>query len=170
MVQSAPRVILRAFLCVNLLILAMGEARAQSAPAAGAAQTPAASAPAPADSTQQAQDNAEIAQRLLTAGQPKKCEKAGPDGGIVVCGGREASDKERLPLRDELDSARATRDGLPRAPNVFGIGDIGGITAKGCFLPPCPPTVMPDIDFAALPEAPPDSDADKIARGEIRAP
>ncbi|MBX9884632.1 MAG: hypothetical protein K2X68_06635 [Novosphingobium sp.] len=110
-----------------------------------------------------------MAQRLLTAGQPKTCEKAGPDGGIVVCGGREANDKERLPLRGELDSARSTNDGLPRAPNVFGIKH-GGTSITGCFLPPCPPPVMPDIDFTALPEAPPDSDADKIARGEIRAP
>jgi hypothetical protein len=153
---------------------------AQPAPSAA----PAARAPEPADSASPAlappeaatpdpalaQANAAIAQRLLQAGQRKRCGGTGPDGGIVVCGGREASEKERLPLRDELESARATRDGLPRAPNVFGIGDIGGITAKGCFLPPCPPPAMPDIDFSALPEAPTDSDADRIARGEIRAP
>ncbi len=87
----------------------------------------------------------------------------------MVCGGREASDRERLPLRDELESAHSTNDGVPRAPNVFGINH-GGTSISGCFLPPCPPPVMPDIDFAALPEAPPDSDADKIARGEIKAP
>jgi hypothetical protein len=163
--QSAPKVILRAFLCVNLLILAMGEAHAQSAPAAGATQAPAAGTAATADS-EEAQANAEIAQRLLTAGQPKKCEKAGPDGAIVVCGGREANEKERLPLRDQLDSAKSTRDGMVRAPNVSGLADC----SRGCIGFGSAPTPMYFFDITKLPEAPPDSDADKIARGEIRAP
>lgn len=140
----------------------MGTANAQ---AAQAAQTPAASAAAPADSAG-ADTNAEIAQRLLTAGQPKKCEKAGPDGAIVVCGGREANEKERLPLRDQLESAKSTRDGLPRAPNVSGLPDC----SRGCIGFGSAPTPMYFFDITKLPEAPPDSDADKIARGEIRAP
>jgi len=180
----------RAFLCVLQLSLLCAGGVSGFAPAAMAQIVPSpapvpladersdsgADAPAPTSTEPAtpdpalAQANAAIAQRLLQAGQRARCDRAGPDGGIVVCGGREANEKERLPLRDQLESARATRDGLPRAPNVFGIGDIGGVTAKGCFLPPCPPPVMPDIDFAALPEAPADSDADKIARGEIRAP
>ena len=138
----------------------MGEARAQAAPADSAAPadvgTPAAQAAA----------NAEIAQRLLTAGQPKRCEKAGPDGGIVVCGGRAASEQERLPLRDQLESARSTRDGQIRAPNVSGLRDC----SRGCIGIGGVPPPMYYFDIAALPEAPPDSDADKIARGEIRAP
>lgn len=156
---------LRAFLCVNLSIMAMGMARAQSAPAADAAQTPAASAATPAASGD-ADTNAQIAQRLLTAGQPKKCEKGGPDGAIVVCGGREANEKERLPLRGELESARSTRDGLPRAPNVSGLPDC----SRGCIGFGSVPAPMYFFDITKLPEAPPDSDADKIARGEIRAP
>lgn len=152
----------RAFLCVNLSFLATGTARAQSTPAAPAAQTP---AEAPADSAQ-TEVNAEIAQRLLTAGQPKKCEKAGPDGAIVVCGGRAESEKERLPLRDQLESAKSTRDGLPRAPNVSGLPDC----SRGCIGFGSAPAPMYFFDITKLPEAPPDSDADKIARGEIRAP
>ncbi len=143
----------------------MGTARAQSAPAADAAQAPAASAAAPADSGQE-QVNAEIAQRLLTAGQPKKCEKAGPDGAIVVCGGREANEKERLPLRDQLDSAKSTRDGMIRAPNVSGLPDC----SRGCIGFGSAPAPMYFFDITKLPEAPPDSDAAKIASGEIRAP
>ena len=143
----------------------MGTANAQSAPAAQAAQTPAASAAAPADSAQ-GDVNAEIAQRLLTAGQPKKCEKAGPDGAIVVCGGREASEKERLPGRDQLESAKSTRDGMIRAPNVSGLPDC----SRGCIGFGSAPAPMYFFDITKLPEAPPDSDADKIARGEIRAP
>lgn len=140
----------------------MGAARAQSTPAAPATQTP---AEAPADSAQ-TEVNAEIAQRLLTAGQPKKCEKAGPDGAIVVCGGRAESEKERLPLRDQLESAKSTRDGLPRAPNVSGLPDC----SRGCIGFGSAPAPMYFFDITKLPEAPPDSDADKIARGEIRAP
>lgn len=140
----------------------MGTARAQSTPAAPAAQTP---AQAPADSAQ-TEVNAEIAQRLLTAGQPKKCEKTGPDGAIVVCGGRAESEKERLPLRDQLESAKSTRDGLPRAPNVSGLPDC----SRGCIGFGSAPAPMYFFDITKLPEAPPDSDADKIARGEIRAP
>lgn len=156
---------LRAFLCVNLWFLALGEVRAQSAPAPAGGQTPAADASATTDSAL-AEVNAQIAQRLLTAGQPKKCENGGPDGAIVVCGGREANEKERLPLRDELDSARSTRDGLPRAPNVSGLPDC----SRGCIGFGSAPTPMYFFDITKLPEAPPDSDADKIARGEIRAP
>jgi hypothetical protein len=140
----------------------VGTSQAQSTPAAPAAQTP---AEAPADSAQ-TEVNAEIAQRLLTAGQPKKCEKAGPDGAIVVCGGREASEKERLPGRDQLDSAKSTNDGLPRAPNVSGLRDC----SRGCIGFGSAPAPMYFFDITKLPEAPPDSDADKIARGEIRAP
>ncbi len=165
MVRDALKVILRAFLCVNLLLLATGEAHAQTASASTAAQTPAADTATATDSAQ-AEVNAQIAQRLLTAGQPKKCEKAGPDGAIVVCGGREANEKERLPLRGELDSARSTNDGLPRAPNVSGLADC----SKGCIGFGSVPPPMYFFDITKLPEAPPDSDADKIARGEIRAP
>ena len=163
--KYAPRIVLSAFLCVNLSILAMGEALSQSAPASEPSPSAEAGAAAPTDSGQ-AQVNAEIAQRLLTAGQPKKCEKAGPDGAIVVCGGREANEKERLPLRDELDSARSTNDGLPRAPNVSGLRDC----SRGCVGFGSVPPPMYFFDITKLPEAPPDSDADKIARGEIRAP
>lgn len=152
-----------------MAFLAMGTAHAQSTPATQVEQAPAASASAPAGSgadSAQADVNAEIAQRLLTAGQPKKCEKAGPDGAIVVCGGREANEKERLPLRDQLESAKSTRDGLPRAPNVSGLPDC----SRGCIGFGSAPTPMYFFDITKLPEAPPDSDADRIARGEIRAP
>lgn len=44
---------------------------------------------------------------------------------IVVCGPGDEGQEHRLPLRDQLDSARSTDDGLPRAPDVSG-------------LPPCP--------------------------------
>lgn len=156
--------VFRAFLCVNLVFLMADAARAQSAaeppaPAAGASA-------AVSTESDVAAVNAAIAQRLLTAGQPKRCETAGPDGGIVVCGGRGASEKERLPLRDQLDSARSTKDGMVRAPNVSGLRDC----SRGCIGIGGVPPPMYYFDITKLPEAPADSDADKIARGEIRAP
>ena len=154
-----------AFLCISLCFTAAGEARAQAVRAADASQTRAENAAVAPDSAQ-ATANAEIAQRLLTAGQPKKCEKAGPDGAIVVCGGREANEKERLPLRGELDSAHSTKDGMVRAPNVSGLPDC----SRGCIGFGSAPTPMYFFDITKLPEAPEDSDAAKIARGEIRAP
>jgi hypothetical protein len=147
------------------LLMAAGEVRAQdAAPDPAAEKAPPPAVPLSADAS------AAIAQRLLQAGQPTRCKESAGDGEIVVCGRRGANEKERLPLRDLLESARSTRDGVPHAPNVFGIGDIGGVKVRGCFLPPCPPPLMPDIDFAALPAAPAGSDADRIAKGEMRAP
>jgi hypothetical protein len=122
------------------------------------------SASQPADPLAQA--NAEIAQRLLRAAEKPRCGVPAADGSIVVCGGREASDRERLPLRGELDSARSTRDGMVRAPNVSGLRDC----SRGCLGFGSVPPPMYYFDITALPEAPPDSDAARIARGEIRAP
>lgn len=168
MVQWLAR---RAFLCAILcgsLYLAAGEAAlaqvtgADPAPAAESADASGATPVNPAEG----EANAAIAQRLLTAGRPVRCGVPGRDGTIVVCGGRAASDKERLPLRDELESARSTNDGLPRAPNVSSLPDC----SKGCLGFGSVPPPMYYFDITKLPEAPPDSDADKIARGEIRAP
>jgi len=124
---------------------------------------PAADAAAPLS----AEESAAIAQRLMQGPpQPQKCGVPARDGTIIVCGGKAASDAERLPLRGELESARSTKDGLPRAPNVSGLRDC----SRGCIGLGAAPVPMYYFDLKALPEAPPDSDADKIARGEIRAP
>lgn len=155
------RVALAAFLCAGVSCGVAGEAvRAQETPRAAPAQ------PAESASEANALTNAAIAQRLLHAAEKPRCGVPAADGSIVVCGGREASDQERLPLRGELDSARSTKDGLPRAPNVGGLPDC----SRGCIGLGGVPPPMYYFDITALPEAPPDSDADKIARGEIRAP
>lgn len=147
-----------ALLCIVLpCALGADGVRAQEAQAPGtiAATTEAA-----------AESNAAIAQRLLQSVLPPRCGVPAADGAIVVCGGRAASDKERLPLRGERDAARSTRDGMVRAPNVSGLRDC----SRGCIGLGSAPAPMYYFDIAALPAAPPDSDADKIARGEIRAP
>lgn len=88
---------------------------------------------------------------------------------IVVCAPRDP-DKDRYPGRETLESVQSTRDGLPRAPDLAPVYPKGQVSVKGCFIPPCPPPKMIFIDVKALPEAPPGSDADKIAKGEMPEP
>ncbi|CAH0495066.1 hypothetical protein NVSP9465_00070 [Novosphingobium sp. CECT 9465] len=114
-----------------------------------------------------AQDDATMSQRLLTGAQAERCRPMQrSDGTIVVCGGKEASDKERIPLRDETDGAKSTDDGLPRAPNVSGLRDC----SRGCIGLGGVPAPIYYFDIKALPAPPPGSDADRIAKGEIPAP
>ncbi|WP_299195106.1 hypothetical protein [uncultured Erythrobacter sp.] len=53
------------------------------------------------------------------------------------------------------------------APDVAGAGIFRGPATVGglCIIPPCPKDPALIIDVEALPEAPPGSDADRIARG-----
>ena len=94
-----------------------------------------------------------------------------PGAEIIVCaaGDHEA---ERLPLRDELDSARSTDDGRPRAPDVAGEGIFKGppTLAGLCLVPPCAPDPIYYVDVENLPAAPRGSDADLIGRGEKPQP
>lgn len=92
-------------------------------------------------------------------------------GEIVVCRRRAATaefgyDSERASER----YARETMDaGDLRPPNVEGPGifqgpaTVGGLCGIG--FNPCPPPPAYFIDFNTLPDAPPGSDADRIARG-----
>jgi hypothetical protein len=86
---------------------------------------------------------------------------------IVVCATDTA--KYRVQSTAELNptSRQATRTGVPRAPDV-GNHPRAGVGVGGCMLGPCPPPTMYMIDLATIPEAPPGSDADKIAKGEMR--
>ena len=73
------------------------------------------------------------------------------------------------PRRDEV-IASSQIDARPEriwdlAPDLFGIPNHGVVVARGCFIGPCPPPKALIIDIEALPEAPPGSDADRIARG-----
>lgn len=163
---------------VPMLAGALPAAAQDAAPAS--AQTPAqipaqTSVDSPAPAAQSggietiSQDSRSLAQRLLTPTRQPRCDEEAAGGGITVCGHKEDPSKVRLPLRDELESAHATSDGVPRAPNVFGIKP-GAVSISGCFLPPCPREALPYIDFSKMPADPPGSDADRIGRGEIRAP
>ncbi|WP_324829057.1 hypothetical protein [Qipengyuania zhejiangensis] len=98
-------------------------------------------------------------------------ENASLSGEIIVCRRRADTaqygyDKERAERR----YARETMNkGDLRTPDVAGPGifrgpaTVSGICGIGLNKCPPPPAYM--IDFAALPEAPPGSDADRISRG-----
>ena len=83
---------------------------------------------------------------------------------IVVCG--ESVDPERYRVPSPTDLGR-TDDGIPRAPNVSGLPDCSRAT---CIRVGRQPRQVNLIDLDAIPEAPPGSDADKIAKGEMAAP
>ena len=86
---------------------------------------------------------------------------------IVVCAPVEG-DPEQFRVASRLekgDDSHLSWSG--EAPNVAGPGIFTGpATVSGlCVIPPCPPPPVYMIDVTALPEAPPGSDADRIARG-----
>lgn len=108
-------------------------------------------------------------QKRQTDLRDKRCylpSQAGDD--IVVCAPTDP-DKDRLPLRGDLESARSTNDGLPRAPDLSPRYP-GTVVATGCFIPPCPAPPVYYVDVKDLPEAPVGSDADLIASGQKAEP
>lgn len=113
-----------------------------------------------------------IAERMLRgpgfgAVQRSRCGQRGSGSEIVVC----APDNDQFRARSSSDidptGASGTNDGRLRAPD-FAPKQAGVSVAKGCFIPPCPPEAAYMIDLASIPEAPADSDADRIAKGEMR--
>ena len=108
------------------------------------------------------------AQKATTDLTDKRCALGNADATeIVVCAPRDR-DKDRYPGREQLDSVQSTDIGIPRAPDVSGMPPCLAFCVKMSFGAPPPP--MPIIDVKALPEAPPGSDADLIAKGEKAQP
>ena len=92
-------------------------------------------------------------------------------GEIVVCGTEPRTDP-RITSRREAQDRYAARTAFrddPATPDVAGPGifrgpaTVSGICVPGVFNCPRPPAVF--VDVTALPQAPPGSDADRIARG-----
>jgi hypothetical protein len=81
------------------------------------------------------------------------------DSGITVCG---AEDPTRYRLQGESNAPSTTQGkGVHVVP--------GGVTARACMLQKCPKPLYL-IDLKSIPVAPVGSDADKISKGEMRAP
>ena len=115
-----------------------------------------------------------MAERMMSAGRivpdtsHRTCVRQGRPGEIVVC----APDEDQFRVDSSADSdptgKAGTDDGRLRPPNFE--KNIGGVSvAKGCFIPPCPPAQPLIIDLSQIPEAPAGSDADRVAKGELRA-
>jgi hypothetical protein len=115
--------------------------------------------PAPDPPTSQATLEAARA-NLKAAGERKPCA-AGQPGEIVVC----AQDPEDFSVPSDVDTGADSSDGVPRAPDLFGIPPGGIVVARGCFIGPCPRKMPPIIDLKAIPEAPPGSDAARYKEG-----
>jgi hypothetical protein len=148
--------------------LALGLAAAPLAPLAAQADQAPASQPLDVD--------AAIAKEHEVYGVPKpdpapveNCASADADSTDIVVCARKPSDNSRFRVQStaELDpkSRQNLYDGLPRAPDLGPPPCSGGCIKFGS---PPPPAVM--IDLKAIPEPPPGSDADRIAKGEKAAP
>jgi len=91
-------------------------------------------------------------------------------GEIIVC--RRKADQSQYRMSSDDDAAdryaRETMDqDAPRAPDVAGEGIFKGpATVSGlCLIGPCPPPPAYMVDFAALPETPAGSDAERVGQG-----
>ena len=130
-------------------------------------------APAHAQASPTAEQAIQREKEVYGPPPPKpRCGSGGPDE-IVVCA-PESGDQFRVPSTAETDpSSRAARralDGnIPTAPDLKPHYP-GPVAASGCFIPPCPGEPAYLIDFSTIPDAPPGSDADLIAKGEKPAP
>jgi hypothetical protein len=98
----------------------------------------------------------------------KACRAVSKEDEIVVCAPDDGA-QWRVQSSNEVDptSRQATRDGVPRAPDLA--PKYGGVhILAACLLPPCPPPPMYMIDLSSIPETPRGSDAEKVAQGEMR--
>lgn len=99
-------------------------------------------------------------------------EAAVVSGEIVVCGARPGQTDPRYSSREDAQNRYAEQTAFrddPATPDVAGPGifrgpaTVSGVCVPGLFNCPKPPALM--VDVTALPQAPPGSDADRIARG-----
>lgn len=89
---------------------------------------------------------------------------------IIVCGDRNRGTTDGIWHRQQWESRYARESAYandPQAPDVAGAGIFRGPATVGglCILNDCPPPPALLIDVEALPPAPKESDADRIARG-----
>lgn len=115
-----------------------------------------------------------IAEKMMSASgritpdtSHNNCLRTARQGEIVVCAPDE--DKYRIPSTAESDptGARGTDDGRLHPPDVSGLPDC---SKGGCIGFGRAPRHVYMIDLSQIPVAPAGSDADKIAKGEVRAP
>lgn len=92
-------------------------------------------------------------------------------GEIIVCGPTDQGQRVSSTADSDPTSNQALHDGRLHTPDVAGDGIFKGKpTISHLCLPSCPKGAAYMIDLKSIPEAPAGSDADKIAKGEMRAP
>ncbi len=98
------------------------------------------------------------------APKPRRCAGTTAGGEILVCGADRGEDI-RVPSTADDDpfSREGLNNGVPRAPNVSGLPDC----SRGCIGVGSVPPPLYVINVKELPEAPKDSDAEKVANGEL---
>lgn len=98
-----------------------------------------------------------------------RCRPQPGSGEIVVCvdRGEDLRVDRGPPDPKTLEGRRALNGGVPRAPQ-FDRGSCRG--QAGCIIGGWAPPPVYYTDVTKLPEAPPGSDADKIAKGEMPEP
>jgi hypothetical protein len=115
-----------------------------------------------------------LAEAASAYGPPAPVVECKPGQGeeIVVCAKEQEQSQFRIRSDKQAEDDYASRtmnEGDPRPPDVSGPGIFHGPPTIGglCFpgLQKCPPPPAIEVDFSQLPEAPPGSDADRIARG-----
>jgi hypothetical protein len=108
-------------------------------------------------------------QALVGPVVPRKVETCDEASGneIVVCARTEDPKTQYVP--SDADSGVADDGGVPRAPDVSGLPSCAGATVCAQHLGRQPRQLY-IIDLKAIPEPPPGSDADRIARGDMPAP
>ncbi|MCW1429936.1 hypothetical protein [Novosphingobium sp. JCM 18896] len=111
----------------------------------------------------------ENARRAYAAQRPqKRCDTSSSSDEIVVCA-PDHGERWCVPSTSEEQpsSRQAVRDGRMHAPAL----DRGSCRGQaGCITGGWAPPPVYYIDMKAIPEPPPGSDADKIAKGEMLAP
>jgi hypothetical protein len=108
--------------------------------------------------------------KLAPALKPR-CEAPKGDD-IVVCARNNEQFRAQSSSAEDPTGKAGTNDGRLTPPDVAGNGIFKGKpTMSGmCLIPPCPAAKAYMIDLSSIPEAPAGSDADRIAKGEIKAP
>jgi len=112
----------------------------------------------------------EMARQAYGVPDPRlRCRPKPGSDEIVVCVDRGEDQKvdRGAPDPNTLEGRRALNGNMPRAPQ-FDRGSCRG--QPGCVTGGWAPPPVYYIDMKAIPEPPPGSDADKIAKGEMRAP
>jgi hypothetical protein len=160
-------VVIRSLCALAMAALMPASAYAQQTDADGSAEQ---AAPAPTAAQGPADANAAkvltgpINLMITSQRRSARCGTSTGKGEIVVCGSDHGEDVRVPSTADSDPDSREGQDtGIPQAPNVSGLPDC----RKHCIgMGSAPPRIYV-IDLKSIPEAPKDSDAEKVARGEI---